>query len=72
MNENLEWLLEFDHKWYVARRSGYDCQEEYCDELCEFCIKIGISIDEEKKRKDFIDFTEDLLEEAFNKIEKEK
>ena len=33
-------------------------------------IKIGISIDEEK-RKDFIDFTEDLLE-AFNKIEKEK
>lgn len=34
-------------------------------------IKIGISIDEEK-RKDFIDFTEDLLEEAFNKIEKEK
>lgn len=68
----MEWLYDFSHKWDMARRSGYDCQDEYCEELCDFCVSIGMSIDEKKKQKDFISFTEDLLEEAFIKIEKEK
>ena len=66
MNENLKWLYKFDHKWYMARRSGYDCQEEYCNELCDFCTEIGMTINQEKKQKDFIDFTEELLKEAMS------
>lgn len=68
--DKLEWLNEFDHKWYMARRSGYDCQDEYCEELCDFCLKIGMAIDENEKQNDFIDFTEDLLERAFKKVKK--